>query len=34
MEKDLIRMNATKIWHRLESNLTDTNLSTLKNDFN
>lgn len=34
MEKDLIRMNATRIWNRLETNLTDTNLITLKEDFN
>jgi hypothetical protein len=34
MKKDQIGMNATKIWHRLETNLTDTNLITLEKDFN
>jgi len=34
MEKDLIKMNATRIWNRLETNLTDTNLTTLREDFN
>jgi hypothetical protein len=34
MKKDKISTNATKIWKRLETNLTDTNIYTLKKDFN
>jgi hypothetical protein len=34
MKDDLTRILASKIWHRLETNLTDTNLISLKKDFN
>jgi hypothetical protein len=32
MKKDQIKINAEKIWKRLESNLTDTNINKLKRD--
>ena len=32
MKKDQIRINAEKIWKRLESNLIDTNINKLKRD--
>lgn len=34
MKNDQIWVNATKIWQRLETDLTDTNLNTLEKDFN
>ncbi|MGD0711286.1 MAG: winged helix-turn-helix domain-containing protein [Bacteroidales bacterium] len=32
MKKEQIKINAEKIWKRLESNLTDTNINKLKRD--
>jgi hypothetical protein len=32
MKKDQIRINAEKIWKRLENNLTDTSINKLKRD--
>ena len=32
MKKDQIKINAEKIWKRLESNLTNTNIKKLKKD--
>jgi len=32
MKKDQIKINAEKIWRRLENNLTDTNINRLKMD--
>jgi len=32
MKKDQIKINAEKIWKRLERNLTDTNINKLKRD--
>ncbi len=34
MKKDQIGINAGKIWKRLETNLTDTNINKLKRDCN
>jgi len=34
MKKDQIGNNAKKIWQRLETNLTDTNIDKLKSDCN
>ena len=32
MKKDQIELNAEKVWHKLETNLTDTNINKLKKD--
>ena len=32
MKKEQIKINAEKIWKRLENNLTNTNINTLMND--
>jgi len=32
MKKNQIKINAEKIWKRLENNLTNTNINTLMND--
>ena len=32
MKKEQIKINADKIWKRLENNLTDTNINKLKRD--